>query len=52
MILFWFAFPALLRGKQHMHSRLHVRRPTRTNQPSSVLSTQTIGSKVSGPTLR
>jgi hypothetical protein len=50
MKLFWFAFPAFLHGKQNMHSRLHVRPPTHTNQPSSVLSTQTFGSKVSCPT--
>ena len=50
MKLFWFASPAFLRGKQNMHSRLHVRRPTRTNQPPSLLSTQTFSSKVSCPT--
>ncbi len=37
MKLFWLAFPAFLPGNRHMHSRLHVRRPTDTNQLSSIL---------------
>ncbi len=37
MKLFWLAFPAFLPGNRHMHSRLHVRRPTHTNQLSSFL---------------
>ena len=37
MKLFWLAFPAFLPGNRHMHSRLHVRPPTDTNQLLSIL---------------
>ena len=44
-----FASPTFLLGKQHMHSRLHVRRPTFTSPYSSILTTHSFRLKVSNP---